>query len=56
MAKAGTKKKQKPKVSKKEQYERFLEIARKLGCDESEEAFERSFKKIVPAKRPTRLP
>jgi hypothetical protein len=42
--------KQKPKPSKKTQYGRFVETARKLGCDESEESFEQTFKKIVPAK------
>jgi len=43
--------KSKPKKTKdKEQYARFVETARKLGCDESEQAFERAFKKIVPPK------
>jgi len=51
MAKAA-KPKAKPKPSKKTQYGRFVEAARQLGADESEEAFERAFKKIVPAKRP----
>jgi hypothetical protein len=41
----------KPKPSKKTQYGRFVETARKLGCDESEEAFDLTFKKIVPAKQ-----
>ncbi len=42
--------KPRPKVkpSKKTQYGRFVETARKLGCDEAEQAFEMSFKKIVP--------
>jgi hypothetical protein len=31
---------EKAKPSKKTQYGRFLETARKLGCDESEKAFE----------------
>jgi hypothetical protein len=44
----------KPKPSKKTQYGRFLETARKLGCDESEETFERTFEKIVPPKTPSR--
>lgn len=42
--------KAKPKPSKKTQYGRFVEAARKLGCDESEETFERVFKRIVPPK------
>jgi hypothetical protein len=40
-----------PKMTKKEQYERFKETARKLGADESETAFERAFRKIVPPKQ-----
>jgi hypothetical protein len=40
----------KAKPSKKTQYGRFLETARKLGCDESEKTFEETFKKIVPPK------
>lgn len=50
MAKA-EKQKAKPRPSKKTQYGRFVEAARKLGADESEEAFDRTFRKIVPPKR-----
>jgi hypothetical protein len=52
MAKAGTpkKKKAKPKLSDKEQSERFKETARQLGVDESGEHFERAFTKIVGTK------
>jgi hypothetical protein len=39
-----------PKPPDQEQYERFRQAARELGTDESEEAFERAFRKIVPAK------
>jgi hypothetical protein len=49
MAKA-EKPKAKPKPSKKTQYGRFVETARKLGCDESEEKFEKTFREIVPPK------
>jgi hypothetical protein len=52
MGKAGEKQTRTPKMTDKRQYERFVETARKLGCDESEEAFEREFTKIVPP-RPT---
>lgn len=45
--------KKKTRLSKKAQYERFVETARKLGCDESEEAFEAAFEKIVPPKMPS---
>jgi hypothetical protein len=52
MEKAATKKKQKSKANKKEQYERFQQIARKLSVDDenSAETFERAFAKIVPAR------
>jgi hypothetical protein len=29
----------------------FQQVARELGCDESEERFEEAFRKIVPPKR-----
>jgi hypothetical protein len=48
MGKAGEKQKRTPKTKDKRQYEQFVETARKLGCDESEEAFKRTFEKIVP--------
>jgi hypothetical protein len=54
MEKADIKPKQTKKLSKKAQYERFVEAARKLGCDDSMEAFEHTFRKIVPAKGTTR--
>jgi hypothetical protein len=34
-----------------EQFERFVEAARKAGMDESGEAFERAFGRIVPSMR-----
>ncbi|MGH6857844.1 MAG: hypothetical protein ACRECP_09475 [Methylocella sp.] len=54
MGKAGEKQKRTPKMRDKRQYEQFEQTARKLGCDESEEAFERIFEKIVPLTRPTK--
>jgi hypothetical protein len=54
MGKAGEKQKRKPKITDKQQYEGFVETARKLGCDESEEAFDRAFRKIVPATKPSK--
>jgi hypothetical protein len=39
--------KPKPKSDDPEEYKRFLETARKLGADESPEAMERAFKKVV---------
>ena len=49
MAKTRTKTEPKPRKRKAddpEQYERFRQAARELGTDESEEAFERAFKKM----------
>lgn len=43
---------QKPKPDDEAQKKRFIEKARELGTDESEEAFERAFKRVVPAKKP----
>lgn len=40
----------KPKKDEKPQSERFKDMARKVEADESGEAFEQVFKKIVPAK------
>jgi hypothetical protein len=42
----------KPKKRDTAQSRRFKEAARDLGADESGEAFERAFKKIVPPKKP----
>jgi hypothetical protein len=43
----GGKVKPKPKLSDKEQSERFMETAREIGVDESGEAFEKAFKRIA---------
>lgn len=51
--------KPKPKQDDKEQSKRFIEKAREIEVDESEEAFERAFKKVVPSKdrqRETAIP
>jgi hypothetical protein len=52
MAKAGTPKKRpaKPKLTDKEQSERFIETARELGSDESGRAFDRALDRIVSRK------
>jgi len=44
-------KKRKPKRTDKEQYERFVVAARKLGVNESMEDFQVKFRKIVPPKK-----
>ena len=54
MAKAGApkKKKARPKLTDKEQSERFKETARNLGVDETGGEFESAFKRIAkPASR-----
>jgi hypothetical protein len=50
--KAGVPKKQKakPKLTDKEQSERFKQTARDIAADESGEEFERAFKEIVQLK------
>ncbi|MGY3694271.1 hypothetical protein ACVIGA_004351 [Bradyrhizobium sp. USDA 3240] len=45
--KAGVPKKAKPKLTDKEQSERFKQAARELGVDESGGKFEESFERIV---------
>ena len=35
-----------------EQFKRFQEAAKELGVDESPEAFDRAFEKVVPPKEP----
>ncbi|MBT3071677.1 hypothetical protein KKP04_12470 [Rhodomicrobium sp. Az07] len=40
------------KIESKEQSERFRQTARELEADETGEAFERAFGKIVPPKTP----
>jgi hypothetical protein len=54
MAKASTpkKKKAKPKLTDKEQSERFKKTARELGVDEGGKEFEEAFKKIVKPTSP----
>jgi hypothetical protein len=44
--------KQKLPPDDQKQSQRFIETAREIGADETGEAFERAFKKIVPPKRP----
>lgn len=53
MAKAGAKpkRKPKPKLTDKEQSERFIETARRLEVDETGADFERAIDKIIPSKR-----
>jgi hypothetical protein len=52
MAKAD---KPKPKkIPDKDQAERFKETARQLGVDETGEAFEKAFERVVPPVRPGR--
>lgn len=53
MAKSGKpkpKSKPKPKFTDKAESERFIEAARRLGIEETGEAFEKAFAKIVRSK------
>jgi hypothetical protein len=40
----------KPDADKEAQHKRFVETARKLGCDEDETAFEEKLKRIATVK------
>ena len=40
-------------MTEEERSRSFIETARKLGCDETGDTFEKAFAKIVPPKRPT---
>jgi hypothetical protein len=53
MAKAGAPKKAKPKpkLTDKEQSERFKQTARELGADENGKKFKEAFEKIVTPKQ-----
>jgi hypothetical protein len=51
MAKAGAKKKRPAKKTDKQQFERFVATARKLGVNESMEDFTVKFRKIVPPRK-----
>ena len=55
MAKAGTpkKKRSKPRLTDKDQSERFIETAQKLGVDKSGENFERAAKLILTLRKPS---
>ncbi len=44
-------KKKPPPPDEKPQRERFIEAAREAGVDETGEAFERAFRKVVPPKK-----
>jgi hypothetical protein len=50
MAKADAKRKT-PKMTDKQQFERFVATARKLGVNESMEDFEVKFRKIIKPQR-----
>lgn len=51
MAKAGTPKKKRAKLTDKEQSERFKETARELGVDESGEEFEEAISRVLPKRQ-----
>ena len=55
MAKASAPKKAKPKpkLTDKEQSERFIETARALDANDSAEDFDAKFRKLVPPKTPS---
>ena len=47
--------KERPSKRKKTQHEKFVELAREVGADESEDAFARKLRKIAkPAPKPSK--
>jgi len=40
--------KHKPKLTHKERHKRFVDMAHEVGADESQEAFDRAFERVVP--------
>jgi hypothetical protein len=50
MGKAGQKQKKRPKRTDKQQFERFVATARKLGVNDSMEDFTVKFRRIIPPK------
>jgi hypothetical protein len=44
------------KKAQDEQFRRFVETARELGCDEDKERFEEKLKRIAKATTPKRTP
>jgi hypothetical protein len=55
LSQTNRKKSQSPRQAQadtREQHERFVEVARDLGCDEDEEAFDKALKKIASEKPP----
>lgn len=42
--------KRKPKLTNKERHKRFVDMAHKVQADESQEAFERAFQRVVRLK------
>jgi hypothetical protein len=56
MAAGQKKKKEKPKLSDKEESERFKKTVREFGVDESGKEFERTVQKPIPPKWPVRGP
>ena len=49
--KAKAKRSHKPKTMDKDQSERFIEIARKLGVEETGNGFESNFRRVVSVKQ-----
>lgn len=59
MAKAVTgkpkgKAKHKPKLTSKERHKRFVDMAHEVEADESSEAFDRAFERVIPSSSPSK--
>lgn len=46
--------KTKPKLTAAERHKRFVDMAHEVGADESPEAFDRAFKRVIPTGAPSK--
>lgn len=53
---AGMPRKLKPQPDNPEQFKRFIDMAREVEADESSDAIDRAFKRVVPTPAPRQKP
>lgn len=46
--------KHKPKLTHKERHKRFVDMAHEVGADETPEAFDRAFERVIPSGAPSK--
>jgi hypothetical protein len=47
-------KKPRPKLTAKERHKRFVGMAHEVGAEESQEAFDRAFERVIPTSAPSK--